>query len=37
MTLAPRIGDATTMPGYERNLIDVIIKPKWFNVFDFIV
>ena len=37
VTLIPKIGDATAMAGYERNLIDAIRKDAHFNVFDFII
>jgi hypothetical protein len=37
VTLALRIGDASTMPSYERNLIDYIKKQEPFNVFDYIL
>jgi hypothetical protein len=37
VTLAPRIGDASTIPSYERNLIDAIKKQEPFNIFDYIL
>jgi hypothetical protein len=37
VTLAPRIGDASTIPSYERNLIDAIKKQELFNIFDYIL
>jgi hypothetical protein len=36
-TLTPRIGDATTCPQYERNLIQFYVQKKPFSVFDFIL
>jgi hypothetical protein len=36
-TLTPRIGDATTYPKYERNLIQFYVQKKRFLVFDFIL
>jgi hypothetical protein len=35
-TLTPHIGDATTCPQYERNLIQFYVQKKQFSVFDFI-
>jgi hypothetical protein len=35
-TLAPRIGDATAYPQYERNLIQYYVEKKPFSVFDYI-
>jgi hypothetical protein len=37
VTLDPRIGDASTIPSYERNLIDAIKKQEAFHVFDYIL
>jgi hypothetical protein len=37
VTLAPRIGDASTIPSYDRNLIDAIKKQELFNIFDYIL
>jgi hypothetical protein len=37
VTLAPWIGDASTIPSYERNLIDAIKKQESFNIFDCII
>jgi hypothetical protein len=37
VTLALRIGDASTIPSYERNLIDAIKKQELFNMFDYIL
>jgi hypothetical protein len=36
-TLTPRIGDATTCPQYERNLIQFYVQKKHFSVFDFML
>jgi hypothetical protein len=36
-TLAPHIGDATTCPQYERNLIMFYVERNLFCVFDYIV
>jgi hypothetical protein len=36
-TLAPRIGDGTTCPQYERNLIQFYVQKKPSSVFDFII
>jgi hypothetical protein len=36
-TLTPCIGDATTFPQYERNLIQFYVQKKRFSVFDFIL
>jgi hypothetical protein len=37
VTLAPRMGDASAIPSYERNLIDAIKKQESFNIFDYIL
>jgi hypothetical protein len=37
VTQAPRIGDASSIPSYERNLIDAIKKQEPFNIFDYIL
>jgi hypothetical protein len=36
-TLAPRIGYSEVIPAYERNLLDALIKPMHFDVFEYIV
>jgi hypothetical protein len=36
-TLTPHIGDATTCPQYERNLIQFYVQKKSFSVFDFML
>jgi hypothetical protein len=36
-TLAPRIGYLEAIPAYERNLLDALIKPVRFDVFEYIV
>jgi hypothetical protein len=36
-TLTLRIGDATTCPRYERNLIQFYMEKRPFSVFDFIL
>jgi hypothetical protein len=36
-TLAPRIGDSSTCPQYERNLIQFYVQKKRFSVFDYIL
>jgi hypothetical protein len=36
-TLAPRIGYLETIPAYERNLLDALMKPVCFDVFEYIV
>jgi hypothetical protein len=36
-TLAPRIGDSTACPQYERNLIQYYVQKKRFLVFDFML
>jgi hypothetical protein len=37
MTLAPRIGYSEAIPAYERNLLDALMKPVRFDVFEYIV
>jgi hypothetical protein len=36
-TLAPRIGDSSACPQYERNLIQFYVQKKRFSVFDYIL
>jgi hypothetical protein len=36
-TLAPMIGYSEDISAYERNLLDALIKPVRFNVFEYIV
>ena len=36
-TLAPRIGYSETISAYERNLLDALMKPVHFDVFEYIV
>jgi hypothetical protein len=36
-TLAPRIGYSEAIPAYERNLLDALMKPVRFNIFEYIV
>jgi hypothetical protein len=36
-TLALRIGYSEVIPAYERNLLDALMKPVHFNVFEYIV
>jgi hypothetical protein len=36
-TLAPRIGYLEDIPAYERNLLDALMKPVHFDVFEYIV
>jgi hypothetical protein len=36
-TLAPRIGYSEAIPAYERNLLDALMKPVCFDVFEYIV
>jgi hypothetical protein len=36
-TMAPRIGYSKTIPAYERNLLDALMKPMHFDVFEYIV
>jgi hypothetical protein len=36
-TLAPRIGYSAAIPAYERNLLDALMKPMRFDVFEYIV
>jgi hypothetical protein len=35
-TLAPRIGYSEAIPAYERNLLDALMKPVRFDVFEYI-
>jgi hypothetical protein len=35
--LTPRIGYSEVIPGYERNLLDDLMKPVSFDVFEYIV
>jgi hypothetical protein len=37
VTLALSIGDASSIPSYERNLINTIKNQESFNVFDYIL
>jgi hypothetical protein len=36
-TLAPRISYSEVIPAYERNLLDAIMKPVRFDVFEYIM
>jgi hypothetical protein len=36
-TLAPRIGYSEVIPAYERNLLDALLKPVCFDIFEYIV
>jgi hypothetical protein len=36
-TLAPRIGYSEDIPAYERNLLDALMKPVRFDVFEYVV
>jgi hypothetical protein len=36
-TLSPRIGYSEAIPAYERNLLDALMKPVHFDVFEYIV
>jgi hypothetical protein len=36
-TLAPRIGYSEAIPVYERNLLDALMKPVCFDVFEYIM
>jgi hypothetical protein len=36
-TLAPRIGYSKAIPAYDWNLLDALMKPVRFNVFEYIV
>jgi hypothetical protein len=36
-TLAPRIGYSEVIPAYERNLLDALMKPVRFDVFEYTV
>jgi hypothetical protein len=35
-TMAPRIGYSEVIPDYERNLLDALLKPMHFDVFEYI-
>jgi hypothetical protein len=37
MTLAPRISYSESIPSYERNLLDALMKPVRFDVFEYTV
>jgi hypothetical protein len=36
-TLTPRIGYSEAIPAYERNLLDALMKPVRFDIFECIV
>jgi hypothetical protein len=36
-TLTPRIGYSEAIPTYERNLLDALMKPVRFDIFEYIV
>jgi hypothetical protein len=36
-TLASRIGYSEAIPAYERNLLDALMKPMSFDVFEYII
>jgi hypothetical protein len=36
-TLAPMIDYSEAIPAYERNLLDSLMKPVHFDVFEYIV
>jgi hypothetical protein len=36
-TLAPRIGYSEAIPAYDRNVLDALMKPVRFDVFEYIV
>jgi hypothetical protein len=36
-TLTPRIGYSKAIPAYERNLLDALMKPVRFDIFEYIV
>jgi hypothetical protein len=36
-TLPPRIGYSEVIPAYERNLLDALLKPKRFDLFEYII
>jgi hypothetical protein len=36
-TLALRVGYSEAIPAYERNLLDALMKPVCFDVFEYIV
>jgi hypothetical protein len=37
MTLAPRISYSEAIPAYERSLLDALMKPVHFDIFEYIV
>jgi hypothetical protein len=36
-TLTPRIGYLEVIPAYERNLLDALMKPVHFDIFEYIM
>jgi hypothetical protein len=36
-TMAPRIGYSDIIPAYERNLLDALMKPVHFDIFEYIM
>jgi hypothetical protein len=36
-TLTPRIGYSEAIPAYERNLLNALMKPVRFDIFEYIV
>jgi hypothetical protein len=36
-TLAPRIGYSEAIPTYERNLLDALMNPVRFDIFEYIM
>jgi hypothetical protein len=36
-TLSPRVGYSDVIPAYERNLLDALMKPVRFDVFEYIL
>jgi hypothetical protein len=36
-TLAPRTGYSEAIPAYERNLLDALMKPMHFDIFEYIM
>jgi hypothetical protein len=36
-TLALRIGYSDVIPAYDRNLLDALIKPVCFDIFEYII
>jgi hypothetical protein len=36
-TLTPRIDYSEAIPAYERNLLDALMKPVCFNIFEYIL